>query len=40
MRGYNLEKVIITPKMDSGIRIICLSATFEDKKEIAKWPKS
>jgi helicase len=36
LRGFNVEKVI-TLLMEAGIRIICLSATFEDKKEIARW---
>lgn len=36
LRGFNLEKVI-TLLMELGIRIICLSATFEDKKEIGEW---
>ena len=36
LRGFNLEKVITILKK-LGIRIICLSATFEDKKEIGEW---
>lgn len=36
MRGFNLEKVITILK-ELGIRIICLSATFEDKDEIGEW---
>lgn len=36
MRGFNLEKVITIIK-ELGIRIICLSATFEDNKEIGAW---
>lgn len=39
MRGFNLEKVI-TVLRELGIRIICLSATFEDKNEIAEWLKA
>jgi len=36
MRGFNLEKVITILK-ELGIRVICLSATFEDKGEIGEW---
>jgi helicase len=36
MRGFNLEKVITILK-ELGTRVICLSATFEDKSEIGKW---
>ncbi len=36
MRGFNLEKVITILK-ELGTRIICLSATFEDKSEIGEW---
>jgi helicase len=36
MRGFNLEKVVTLLK-EIGIRIICLSATFEDKSEIGEW---
>jgi helicase len=36
MRGFNLEKALTLLKMN-GIRIICLSATFEDKREVSKW---
>ena len=36
MRGFNLEKVITILK-ELGTRIICLSATFEDKTEIGEW---
>jgi helicase len=36
MRGFNLEKVITILK-ELGTRIICLSATFEDKNEIGEW---
>jgi len=36
LRGFNLEKVITSLK-ELGVRIICLSATFEDKQEIAEW---
>jgi len=39
LRGFNLEKVLTVLK-DSDIRIICLSATFEDKKEIGEWLKA
>jgi len=36
LRGYNLEKVLTILKQ-GDIRIICLSATFEDKEEIGEW---
>jgi len=36
LRGFNLEKVITIVK-EFDLRIICLSATFEDKQEIAEW---
>jgi helicase len=36
LRGFNLEKVITIIK-EFNMRIICLSATFEDKQEIADW---
>lgn len=36
LRGFNLEKVLTVLK-DSDLRIICLSATFEDKNEIGEW---
>lgn len=36
LRGFNLEKVLTILK-DSDLRIVCLSATFEDKKEIGEW---
>lgn len=36
MRGFNLEKVITILK-ELGTRVICLSATFEDKNEIGEW---
>lgn len=36
LRGFNLEKVITILKK-FRIRIICLSATFEDKNEIGEW---
>lgn len=36
LRGFNLEKVL-TILQEFDIRIICLSATFEDKKEIGEW---
>jgi helicase len=36
LRGFNLEKVITILK-EFNLRIICLSATFEDKREIADW---
>jgi helicase len=36
MRGFNLEKVITILK-ELGFRIICLSATFEDRNEIGEW---
>lgn len=36
MRGYNLEKLLTVLK-EGDTRIICISATFEDKKEIGEW---
>ncbi|KPV61650.1 MAG: putative ski2-type helicase [Candidatus Bathyarchaeota archaeon BA2] len=36
LRGFNLEKVITILK-ELNVRIICLSATFEDKNEIGEW---
>jgi helicase len=36
LRGFNLEKVITILK-EMNVRIICLSATFEDKQEISEW---
>ncbi len=39
LRGFNLEKSIILAD-EFNLRIICLSATFEDKKEIADWLKA
>lgn len=36
LRGYNLEK-LLTILNQCGVRIICLSATFEDKEEIGEW---
>lgn len=36
LRGFNLEKVMTILK-DLNTRIICLSATFEDKDEISRW---
>jgi helicase len=36
LRGFNLEKVITIIK-EFNMRVICLSATFEDKQEIADW---
>jgi len=36
LRGFNLEKVITILK-ELNLRIICLSATFEDKNEIGEW---
>jgi helicase len=35
-RGFNLEKVMTILK-ELGTRVICLSATFEDKSEIGEW---
>ena len=35
-RGFNLEKALTLLK-ESNTRIICLSATFEDKEEIREW---
>lgn len=35
-RGFNLEKAITLLKKEN-IRIICLSATFNDKEEISSW---
>ncbi len=39
LRGFNLEKSIILLS-EFKLRIICLSATFEDKKEISDWLKA
>lgn len=39
LRGFNLEKSIILLS-EFNLRIICLSATFEDKKEISDWLKA
>ena len=36
LRGFNLEKVLTILKT-SGLRLVCLSATFEDKNEICRW---
>ena len=36
LRGYNLEKLLTILKQCDA-RIICLSATFEDKEEIGEW---
>jgi len=36
MRGYNLEKLLTVLK-EGDTRIICISATFEDKKEVGEW---
>jgi len=36
LRGFNLEKAITLLKLH-GIRMVCLSATFEDKLEVAGW---
>jgi len=36
LRGFNLEKVI-TILREFDTRIICLSATFEDKNEVGEW---
>jgi helicase len=36
MRGYNLEK-LLTALKEGDTRIICISATFENKKEIGEW---
>lgn len=36
LRGFILEKSLILLK-EFNLRIICLSATFEDKKEVAEW---
>lgn len=36
LRGYNLEKLLTIVKQ-RNIRIICISATFEDKKEVGEW---
>jgi len=36
LRGFNLEKAITILK-ELNVRIICLSATFEDKNEIGEW---
>jgi len=35
-RGFTLEKIITLLK-SIGLRIICLSATFEDKEQVASW---
>lgn len=35
-RGFNLEKAITFLK-GCGCRIVCLSATFEDRNEVSKW---
>jgi len=35
-RGFTLEKIITLLK-NLGIRILCLSATFEDRNEVAGW---
>ncbi len=35
-RGYTLEKALTILK-ESNIRIFCLSATFEDRREIGEW---
>ena len=35
-RGFSLEKAITLLKLN-GIRMICLSATFEDRREVAGW---
>jgi helicase len=39
LRGFTLEKVITALK-EFNPRLICLSATFEDKNEIAEWLKA
>jgi helicase len=36
LRGFILEKSLILSK-EFDLRLICLSATFEDKKEVAEW---
>jgi len=36
LRGYNLEKLLTILK-ECDVIIICLSATFEDRKEIGEW---
>ena len=36
LRGFNLEKAITMLKLNKT-RILCLSATFEDRTEVAKW---
>lgn len=36
LRGYNLEKALTLLKT-SHLRIICLSATFHDSKEVSEW---
>jgi len=36
LRGYNLEKVLTVIKL-LNIQLICLSATFEIKEEVAEW---
>lgn len=35
-RGYNLEKLLTVLK-ESKVRVFCISATFEDKKEASEW---
>lgn len=35
-RGYTLEKLLTTLK-DGSARLFCISATFEDKKEVSEW---
>jgi helicase len=39
LRGFTLEKIMTLLKI-IGTRIICLSATFKDKEEIASWLKA
>jgi replicative superfamily II helicase len=36
LRGFNLEKALTLLKINK-LRIVCLSATFHDKKEVADW---
>lgn len=36
LRGYNLEK-LLTILTECDVRMICISATFEDKEEIREW---
>jgi len=36
MRGFTLEKILTLLKL-LKIRVLCLSATFEDKNEVSKW---